>query len=251
MIRAFYAAGAGMQAQQTSMNVTSNNIANIQTTGFKKSRASFQDLAYAALKAPEGEKAGVQLGSGARVGSIHHSFFQGAAVYTGSPTDLAIDGQGFFVVEDGQGQAFYTRDGSFKLSAEQNGTFLVNHKGSYLLDNNGNRISLPDGTKALAINRDGSIDGAYLPGTQIGLVTFPNPEGLEAMGENLYRETAASGTPTPNFEGSIVQSYLEGSNVDLLEEMTALIRTQRVFQLNSRVVQAADDMESTANNLRT
>jgi flagellar basal-body rod protein FlgG len=251
MIRAFYAAGAGMQAQQLNMDVSSNNMSNIQTTGFKKSRASFQDLTYAALKAPDGQKAGVQLGSGSRVGSINRSFLQGAPVYTGNPTDLAVEGQGFFAVDNGTGEIHYTRDGSFKLSAEQDGTYLVNDNGDYLLNSNGDRISLPYGTESLTVDRFGRISAPGLPDIFINLVTFPNPEGLEAIGANRYRQTPASGAPIPDAAGSILQNYLESSNVDLLEEMTALIRTQRVFQLNSRVVQAADEMESTANNLRT
>jgi len=251
MIRAFYAAASGMQAQQRSIEVRSNNIANLQTVGFKQSKASFSDLVYDSLIPAEDGKAGVSLGNGTRVDSIHRDFRQGNLIETGNPLDLAIVGKGFFVVDNGSGERYYTRDGSFKLSVEPQGIYMVSSRGDYLLDDGGNRIALPSDRGNMVIDRDGLIRDGETVVARIGIVSFQNPEGLEAVGGNLYRQTASSGEPEPIGTGTILQQYLEGSNVDLLDEMTALLRTHRIFQLNSRVVQTADEMEGTANNLRT
>ena len=251
MIQAFYSAASGMQGQQRNMEVSSNNIANLQTVGFKKSRASFSDLTYTSLKAPEAGKVGVQLGSGSKVDSINRNFIQGTLYSTDNPMDLAIEGKGFFVVDNGSGEHYYTRDGNFKTSIEPQGAYMVSARGDYLLDTDGNRIQLPLQSESIEIDSTGLIQGSGMPNIRIGLVNFQNPEGLEAVGGNLYRQTPASDAPGQEGTGSIRQHYLESSNVDLLDEITALMRTQRIFQLNSKVVQTADEMEGTANNLRT
>jgi len=250
MIRAFYSAGAGMQAQQLGMDIRSNNISNIQTTGYKKSSVEFSDLTYSVFREPGDQRSGVQLGMGVKVSGSNRSFSQGTLVKTDSPTDLAINGTGFFALRGSDGQVFYTRDGSFRLSVEPDSRYLVSPQGEYLLDTNGSRIAIPYGITEIEVQADGSILNAG-PDVRVGLFSFANPKGLEAAGNNRYRITVASGEAVLDYSGEILQNYLESSNVDLIDEITALIRTQRAFQLASRVVQTADDMESIANNLST
>jgi len=252
MIRAFYSAASGMRAQQQSIDVCSNNIANLGTVGFKKSAASFSDNIYDVYMDAEDGETGIRIGNGSRVDSVLRDFRQGNIYDTGNPLDLAIVGDGFFVVDNGMGERYYTRDGSFRLSVEPQGVYMVTASGDYLLDDNGNRILLTAAdVESLEIDSTGLIRGQGTADVRIGLVTFPNPGGLEAVGGNLYRQTIASGQTLEQGAVSIKQYSLESSNADLIEEITNMLKAQRAFQLSSRVVQAADEMEGTANNMRT
>lgn len=241
MIRALYSSAAGMVTQQHNIDIISGNIANMNTTGYKKVRAAFQDTLYSTMEERKTqEPVNLQVGSGIRLSATQPSFKQGALQETAHPLDFAIDGPGFFRVRDQQGHIRYTRDGSFKISNEQVGeqrvSYLVTADGDYVLDLEGNTIELEG---------DGTI-----PVNPIDIVTFANPEGLEAIGSNKFAETAASGPAESWGAGVVKQGFLEASNVELAQEMTRLILAQRAYQLGSRVLQSADEMERIANNLR-
>ncbi len=250
MIRAFYSAGSGMLAQQKAVDQHANNLANVQTTGFKATRPSFSDLMYANYRTPSAQENTIAFGQGTRLASAQRDYQQGAPIPTGNPMDLSLDGVGFFQVGRPDGEVFYTRDGSFKVSAEPFGNYWVSSEGDYLLDTDGNRISLPTSGDIPNIDERGWTLNAQGFSVRVGVVSFPNPEGLEAVGDNLFRQTPASGDPDGLIPTLVRQGTLEGSNTDILNEMTALMRTQRIFQLSAKVVQAADEMAATANGLR-
>lgn len=266
MIRALYSAATGMLAQQTNMDTVSNNLANINTAGYKKTRAEFQDLLYSQLPAPaRGETAGISVGHGVRLSSIHRIFSGGGLQATGNELDVAIQGNGLFRVQQADGSIAYTRDGSFHLDDQRR---LVTSAGDLVLSSTG-PITVPFEAGDLEVTSDGTIrytDPALLakPGEsanamvkldQLSMAVFANPAGLEATGDNLWRETAASGVaqtvnPGDKEAGRLVQRYLEASNVQAVEEMVSLIMAQRAYEMNSKVVQSADEMMSLANNLR-
>jgi flagellar basal-body rod protein FlgG len=252
MITALRTAATGMHAQQTNVDVISNNLANVNTTGFKGSRVSFNDLVYQnnAVAGAESSSAGTELPTGAQVGlgvrvnSVYKVHTQGDMIGTKSPFDIAIQGDGFFKISMPSGETAYTRDGSFQL--DSNGNF-VNSLG-YPLDPT---ISVPDGTTDLTISSTGivnaKVNGSSTNLGQITLASFTNPAGLEAMGDNLFTETNASGsatdgTPADSGYGSLLQSFLEGSNVDSVTAVTDLITAQRAYELNSKVITTADQM---------
>ncbi len=262
MIRALSTAATGMEAQQTKLDVTSNNIANVSTAGFKKSRAEFADLMYQNLR-PAGTAAGngggqvptgLQVGMGTRVTSTQREHSEGDLRQTGNPLDVAIEGRGFYPVTLPTGEQAYTRNGAFKLDSE--GRF-VNAEGYALAS----EITLPPDVQGVAIAADGTVT-ATIPGDpapvevgQIEIATFANPAGLEAMGKTLYRATAASGeailgAPGENGAGNLSQGTLELSNVKVVEEMIDLISGQRAYEVNSRVIRAADEMLQQTANLK-
>jgi flagellar basal-body rod protein FlgG len=249
-----------MNAQQTNMEVIANNIANINTTGFKRARAEFTDLLYQAervLGAPTrgGQDAapeGAYVGLGTRTAAIRNLHQQGALTQTSNKLDLALNGRGWFQVTGANGEIFYTRAGAFNKNANGN---LVTLDGYNVQPT----ITLPPDARDIVVNESGEVfaitDTTGTP-TQIGqlsLATFVNDTGLEPMGGNLYRETAASGAATagvagdPGF-GSIHQGYLEHSNVDPVKEITELISAQRAYEMNSKVIQAVDEMFGTVSN---
>ncbi|MDZ4693561.1 MAG: flagellar basal-body rod protein FlgG [Deltaproteobacteria bacterium] len=261
MIRALSTAATGMEAQQTRLDVTANNMANVSTTGFKKSRAEFQDLMYQTLRAPGGatgtnsvNPTGVQVGMGVRTVATQRMHTQGTPVQTGNALDVAIEGPGFFRLTMPTGELAYTRDGSFKRDTEGR---LVNADG-YPLDAD---IQIPADAEGIIIGADGLVT-AKLPGNntpvelgQIELSNFANPAGLSANGRNLYFETASSGNPVsgaPGEEGvgTLAQNQLESSNVQIVEEMIDLISGQRAYEINSRVIRAADEMLQQTANLK-
>ncbi len=266
MFRSLWSGASGMNSQQTNMDVVSNNLANVNNSGFNRSRAEFEDLLYANLERPrqeaEGDRstpAGIQVGHGSRVSSILKDFSQGALEESNNDLDVAIEGNGFFVIEDGEEGELYTRSGNFKLDAE--GT-LVTPDGRRLLDGvGGDPIEIdeevteimigPDGTLSVQAPDDDELDEV----TQIELARFINPSGLEARGENNYRETTVSGGPqegVPGEEGlgSLRQGFLESSNVNVAEEMVNMIKAQRAYEVNSQSIQTSDEMMGIANNLR-
>lgn len=262
MIRAMFTAATGMIAQQTTIDTIANNLANVNTTGFKKSRVNFQDLLYETLKPPGGQTSngsfvpeGIQIGHGVRPSSVAKLFTPGPMIQTGNELDLAIEGDGFFQVLLPDGTVAYTRDGSFRRA--EDGTLLT-VDGMPLEPS----ISIPQDALQVTIGQDGTVS-VREPGsetlTQAGtlqLVRFPNPAGLDSrLGRNLLLETDSSGAPTtadPGQEGIgfIAQGFLENANVQTVEEIIAMIVAQRAYEASSRVIQASDEMLQLANNVR-
>ncbi|WP_420392733.1 flagellar basal-body rod protein FlgG [Acuticoccus sp.] len=256
-MKALAIAATGMSAQQTNLEVIANNVANINTTGFKRARAEFADLIYQTdraqgvpnrggeLPVPEGTR----IGLGVRTIAVRNLHEQGSLKGTSNPLDLAINGDGWFQVSGPEGETLYTRSGAFNLGP--NGEIVT--LDGYLVEPG---LNVPQDAVEVAINQSGEIFARLANEVepqllgQISLATFANDAGLEALGDNLFRETAASGqaaTGFPSLEGrgSIQQGYLEASNVDAVKEITELISAQRAYEMNSKVIQAADDMAST------
>lgn len=267
MIRSLWSAASGMLAQQMNVDVISNNLANANTTGFKKSRVDFEDLFYQNIRAPQSTGtgqgattvAGLQVGLGVRPAATERQFSMGSIQPTDNPSDLAIQGQGFFMVSNGSNQ-YYTRAGNFSLDAGGN---LVTAEGYRVLNTSGQPITITTqqgNVDHYTIGSDGTVtaylsNGQQQAAGQIGLVNFSNPSGLTAIGQNLYQNTAASGDPqkgTPGTGrlGSLAQGSLETSNVQVVEEMVNLIVAQRAYEINSKAVQSSDDMLGIANNLK-
>ena len=258
MLRAFSTAATGMTAQQTSVDVTANNLANINTTGFKRSQLDIQDLIYVKIREAGQEvdsgvmsPTGFEIGNGVRAASTLKVFTQGEMENTGRPLDLAIERDGFFQVTLADGSTAYTRDGSLRIDA--NGT-LVTSNGYTLTDS----ISIPTDFKTVSIGRDGTVsvttDSGVTTAGNITLARFANPSGLSSLGGNLLAETAASGTATTGAPGqsglgSLQQGFLERSNVQMVKELVSLITAQRAYEVNSRAIKAGDEMLTTANRL--
>ena len=253
MIRSLWIAKTGLEAQQTQLDVITNNLANVSTSGFKRARAVFEDLLYQTLRQPGAQSSqqtqipsGLQIGLGARPVATERIHTQGPLTQTGNSLDVAIQGQGFFQVLLPDGTTAYTRNGSF----QKDSTGQIVTANGYPLQP---AMTIPANAQTLTIGNDGTVTvqqpGQAAP-TQIGniqLVTFVNPGGLQSAGENLYLETASSGTPTPNTPGTngaglLNQSYLEGSNVNVVEELVNMIQTQRAYEINSRAIQTSDQM---------
>ncbi len=244
-------ASLGLRAQQNRVNVIANNIANVNTTGYKCQRVDFQDALYTEILNPADlQQTGMKQGSGILMGSTNRDYTQGAVMGTGENLDMYIDGDGYFTVQDSNGTRMYTRSGAFAVSAEADGNYLVTANGDYVLDENNAKIKLPDGVNEISVNEDGSLWANEAQFTKLGIVTFTNQNGLSAAGGSSFTETVASGVPIDS-DAKVVQGSLESSNVDLTVEMTRLIRAQKAFSMASRVVSVWDEMESTTNNLRT
>ncbi|MGV3523688.1 MAG: flagellar basal-body rod protein FlgG [Candidatus Sericytochromatia bacterium] len=258
MMRALFTAASGMKAQQLNLDVTSNNLANVNTTGFKAFRTEFQDLHYQMLRQPGSQVTtsitspeGIEIGMGTNVVGTPRAFGQGDFQLTENPYDLAIQGNGFFRVTMPDGSLAYTRDGSFKVNA--NGS-LVTANG-YFLDP---AITIDQNASNVTIGNDGSVsqttNGLTTVVGQIQLVRFINPVGLETLGGNLFRATPASGTEIvgvagtdPGF-GTLAQGMLEMSNVRVADEMIRMIVSMRAYEANSKAIQTADEMLQIANN---
>jgi flagellar basal-body rod protein FlgG len=251
MIRSLWIARTGLDTQQTQLDVIANNLANVSTNGFKRQRAVFQDLLYQTMRQPGAQSsqqtqvpAGLQLGTGARPVSTAHLFTQGNLQKTDNSLDVAINGDGFFQVLLPDGTTAYTRDGSFQ---KDNQGQVVTADGYPLQP----AITIPADARAISIGADGTVSVTQgNTTTQIGnlqVATFINPAGLQSIGQNLFLETAASGTPTPNTPGNngagaVNQGYVETSNVNVAEELVTMIQTQRAYELNSKVVSTSDAM---------
>ncbi len=261
MIRSLWTAATGMQAQTSNIDVISNNLANVNTAGFKRSRADFQDLLYDTLQPPGASNGGdsqvptgIQIGHGTRTVSTHKIFVQGDFQNTQNELDMAIEGQGFFQIVQANGDIGYTRAGNFKIDSEGR---IVSPDG-FLMEP---EITIPVDALAISIGSTGIVEvlqaGQTQP-TQIGtleLARFINPAGLQSIGRNLFIGTGASGEATtgqPGEDGfgTIAQGYLEMSNVSVVDEMVNMITAQRAYEINSKAIQAADDMLQTANNLK-
>ncbi len=262
MIRAMFTAATGMIAQQTSIDTIAHNLANVNTTGFKKSRVNFQDLLYETIKPAGGQTAtgtvvpeGIQIGHGVRPSSVAKLYTPGPLSQTGNELDIAIEGEGFFQVQLPDGTTAYTRDGSFRRT--EDGT-LVTVDGLQLEPS----ISIPQDALQITISQAGVVS-VRQPGSdtlaQVGtieLVRFSNPAGLDArLGRNLLLENDASGAPTTGEPGQdglgfIAQGFLENSNVQTVEEIIGMVIAQRAYEASSRVIQTADEMLQLANNIR-
>lgn len=256
---ALWTAKTGLDAQQTRMQVTANNLANTNTTGFKRDRAVFQDLVYQSIRQPGAQSSqntqlpsGLSVGTGVRVVSTEKLFSQGNLSVTDDPLDLAIQGRGFFEVVTPDGGLAYTRDGSFQLDAQGQ---LVNASGFVLQPG----ITMPANAYGITIGEDGtvtaSIDGQTDPVVVgvIGLTDFVNPSGLNAIGGNLFRETASSGAPIQGTAGlgglgTLIQGSVETSNVNVVEELVGMIETQRAYEINSKAISTTDGMLQYINN---
>jgi len=253
MIKSLWTAKTGLEAQQTKMDVIANNLANVSTNGFKKSRAVFQDLLYQNMRQAGGRNdmqnvlpAGLQIGSGVRPVATERIQTQGSLEQTGNSKDIAIDGNGFFQVLMPDGNNAYTRDGSFQVNESGQ---LVTADGYPIQP----AVLIPQDALSITIGKDGVVTVTQ-PGnnqsTQVGqlsLSTFVNPAGLQSIGDNLYLETSASGmrnesTPGLNGAGRLDQGYVETSNVNVVEEMVSMIQTQRAYEINSKAVQTSDEM---------
>lgn len=253
MMRSLHIARTGMDAQQNQLDVISNNLANVATSGFKKSRAVFEDLLYQVIRQPGAQStqqtqlpSGLQIGLGVQTVATERLFSQGNLQATGNPFDLAINGKGFFQVLMPDGTTAYTRDGSFQIDSQ--GT-LVTASGYQVQPN----ITLPADMVTVTIGRDGTVSvvqaGNNTPNNigQLQLASFINPAGLQSLGENLFAETAASGAPQPNIPGTnglglLNQAMVETSNVNVAEELVNMIVSQRAYELNSRAISTSDQM---------
>jgi flagellar basal-body rod protein FlgG len=253
MIRSLWIAKTGMEGQQTKLDAISNNLANVGTNGYKRAGVVFEDLMYQNLR-PAGSATseqsqlptGLQVGLGVRAAATSRNFAQGSLQQTGNTLDVAIKGQGFFQIQLPDGSTGYTRDGAFQVDG--NGALVT--AAGYTVQPG---ITVPAGATAVTIAADGtvnaSISGQTAPQTlgQLQLASFINPAGLEPRGGNVYAETAASGTPNAGAPGSgglggLQQGYVEGSNVNVVEELVSMIATQRAYELNSKAIQTSDQM---------
>jgi flagellar basal-body rod protein FlgG len=261
MIRALYSASSGMQAQQLNLDVVANNLANVNTAGFKRTRTDFEDLLYQTFRAPgatgpQGSTipSGIQVGNGTRPVATQRIFSQGDFQQTENPLDLVVEGDGFFQITRPDGATAYTRSGAFKKDGTGR---VVTSEGYVLLPN----LVIPVDAKGLTVASDGTVSvtvAGQNQAQQIGqiqLAQFVNPAGLLSVGRNLFMPTSASGNAVTgvagtNGLGTIAQGFLEMSNVKVVDEMVAMITTQRAYEANSRAIQTADEMLAMSNNLR-
>lgn len=261
MMRSLTTAATGMMAQQNNLDTISNNLANVNTNGFKSQRAEFQDIVYQTVIASgtnNGNNAtnptAVQIGLGSKFAANSSNFTQGPLLATGNPLDVAIQGDGFFQIQRPDGTTAYTRDGAFKRDA--NGT-LVTNDGYHVLP----EITIPSGATAVSVSANGTVS-ALVPGStdpqtvgQIQLATFVNPSGLTRLGQSLYAAGGASGSPVvvnpgDSNSGTLQSGYVEGSNVQVVDEMVHMITAQRAYEINSKAIQTADDMLNVVNSLK-
>lgn len=261
MMRSLWSAATGMQAQNLNIDVIANNLANVNTSGFKKSRADFQDLLYENLVAPGVSSSdatqvptGIQVGHGTRPAAIQKLFIQGDFQFTQNPFDMAIEGDGFFQILQPNGEVAYTRAGTFKIDSEGR---IVTSDG-FLMEP---EISIPSDATNIHIGIDGTVS-VMQPGSteavevgSIELSRFTNPAGLQSIGRNLYLPSSSSGdatvgTPGEDGLGTIAQGYVEMSNVNVVDEMVNMITAQRAYETNSKAIQTSDEMLQMANNLK-
>lgn len=270
MVRSLWTAASGMIAQQTNVDTIANNLANVNTTGYKTEVAEFKSLLYQSLQTRtttangENKPVGAQVGLGVRNSAINSVFTQGPMLENSSGSAFAIQGEGFFAVRNQNGETCYTRNGNFVWALDGNSITLTTTDGQYVLDSNGNKISFTGDYVAsqIVVTQEGMIgypdetNNVQLLGTRIGLFQFQNPSGLEKLENSLYAATEASGAAMNEaannelVKSKVAQGYLEGSNVQVADEMVNLIVAQRAYEMNSKAIQASDDMMSQANNLR-
>lgn len=270
MMRSLWTAASGMSAQQTYVDTISNNLSNINTTGFKKEQAEFKSLLYQTIQQKSTDAEGnpkpvsAQVGLGVRTSAITSRFTQGSLTATENTSDLAIEGDGFFMVQLEDGSVGYTRNGSFKFMVGNEGLTLADSAGHPVLDDSGSPIVLPENltVSKVTIDANGRVmypdanNNAAAIGIQIGVAQFANPSGLEKASGSILKETAASGIPVIESQSDeiakskIRQGYLEASNVSAVDEMVNMIVAQRAYEMNSKAITASDEMLQQANNLR-
>ena len=270
MVRSLWTAATGMIAQQTNVDTIANNLANVNTNGYKTQVNEFKSLLYQNIQTKttsangESKPSSAQVGLGVRNASISSVFTTGSMLASESDTAFAIDGKGFFSVRGADGNTYYTRNGNFKFTLATNGNMLATSEGLPVMDSNGKPIVLSSDyvVSNITVSKDGSLcypDAQNNPqpiGITIGVYQFNNPNGLEKLENSLYQQTAASGQPineaTNNAveKSDIIQGYLEGSNVQVVDEMVNMIVAQRAYELNSKAITASDEMLQQANNLR-
>lgn len=265
MIRGLWSAASGMKSQQLNIDVISNNLANVNTTSYKKQRAEFKDLLYVSIKRANrnddrgGQPVNIEVGHGVRVSGTTKDFVNGPTVSTENDFDVAIDGRGFFAVRLPNGEVRYTRDGSFKISVEDGESTLVTSDGYYVLSEDDDVLTIPEGATDINIDEQGYItardeDGEIIDIGRFRFVDFVNPQGLLSEGSNLYNVSDASGQPVDieaeDMKSKIRHKFLEGSNVQVVDEMVNMITAQRAYEISSKSIQTADDMLQIANNLR-
>lgn len=263
-MRSLWTAATGMKAQQFNIDTIANNLSNVNTTAYKTGRAEFKDLFYSTLKRgrvvdDESRPVNLEVGHGTMPVASKRDFRNGNLIPTEGTFDVAIDGEGFFLVEMPDGSLRFTRDGSLKLSVDFDEGYLVTSEGYYVLSEDEDLIVIEAGLGNISIDDFGIITGEDEFGEivdlgRLGLVRFTNPEGLESMGSNLYASTPASGQEIfiemDEMEGRIVQGYLEASNVQVVDEMVKMITAQRAYEINSKTIQASDEMLQLVNNLK-
>lgn len=270
MMRALYTAATGMIAEQTNVDTIANNLANVNTNGYKTERTEFKSLLYQTLQTRtttangEEKPIGAQVGLGVRVASTTSMYTQGSMLASESATDFALDGDGFFAVRGVDGETYYTRNGNFTWAVDAYGnTLLTDVEGCPVLDRDGNAIYVPAGTNAesMVFQQDGRIgyktpEGEYVDMEQaFGIYQFNNPAGLNKLAYSRLEPTAASGEPILEGElgttaSKVCQYYLEGSNVQVADEMVNMIVAQRAYEMNSKAITTSDEMLQTANNLK-
>lgn len=272
MMRSLWTAASGMTSQQINVDTISNNLANVNTTGYKKERMEFKSLLYQTMKRADMDPANIparpvnlQVGHGSRPIATARIFSQGNITETGSELDFAVEGKGYFAVRYDEDNIVYTRDGSFKISVQEDGEqMLVTSEGYPVLDVNDDPILLPEEViiSKMTVDREGNFMYTDVEGEpqdldiRMDMVQFPNIQGLEAIGGNFYKTTVASGVAMKESEeeiletSNIIQRYIERSNVNVADEMVDLIVAQRAYELNSKAIQTADEMLQNANNLK-
>lgn len=270
MIRALYTAASGMASQQIAVDTIANNLANVNTTGYKQEKAEFKSLLYQTLQSKttsangEEKPVSAQVGSGVRNSAITSEFTQGTPTETGNGSDFAITGKGLFAVKGEDGNTYYTRNGDFNFSIGGNGIMLTTSEGYPVLDSAGNALTFDGTVNTSTITADptgalfytNAAGKSVSLGKSIGLYQFSNPAGLDKTGDSLYLATDASGaamneaTNNSVTKSTVAQGYLEAANVNVADEMVNLIIAQRAYEMNSKAIQAADDMMQQANNLR-
>ncbi|RKD30923.1 flagellar basal-body rod protein FlgG [Thermohalobacter berrensis] len=264
MIRSLWTAATGMKAQQLNIDTISNNLANVDTTGYKAQRVEFKDLMYEALKKTnlndeEGSPVNLEVGHGVMPSATTRNFKGGSLKPTNNPLDLAIDGDGFFAVSLPNGEIRYTRDGSFKLSIDGNEGRITTSDGYYVLTEDDDEIVIEEELRDISIDELGYItakdeDGETVEIGRLKIVKFMNPEGLLSEGRNLYSATDASGeaidVDADEMDSKVVQGYLEASNVKVVDEMVKMITAQRAYEINSKAIQTSDEMMQMTNNIK-
>lgn len=270
MVRSLWTAATGMIAQQTNVDTIANNLANVNTTGYKTQTNEFKNLLYQNIQTKttsangEQKPSGAQVGLGVRNASITSVFKEGSLLASESDTSFAIDRKGFFGVRGTDGNTYYTRNGNFKFTLATNGNMLATSEGLPVLDTAGRPIVLNNNyvVSKIEVSKDGSLcypdanNNLQPIGIKIGVFQFNNPNGLEKLDDSLYQQTAASGqaineaTSTAVEKSDVIQGYLEGSNVQVVDEMVNMIVAQRAYELNSKAITASDEMLQQANNLR-
>lgn len=272
MVRALWTGASGMKAQQTSLDNIANNLSNVNTAGYKKQTTEFSSLLYQKLQREVTDNNGDpkpvigQVGSGVRVSGLSSIFTQGILQETGNDYDMAIEGNGFFQIQTLDGSIAYTRNGSFKMNISEGGVMLSTAEGYPVLDTTGtpiyfsaeeydvSQLSIDEFGQFMYPDETGAVQ--YI-GVQVGLAQFNNPAGLEKLSGSLFKETANSGTPRLEAEDAMLKTskihskYLEGSNVQTVDEVVNMIVTQRAYEMNSKVITASDEMMQQANNLRS